>query len=460
MMREKFLVFCTAILFIFGDLSAADERPILAVFDLDARGLNFDRDTLDRLTDYLVTLMTRQGYQVVPRSQIRERLQEAKKGSYRACYDESCQIELGKEMAAQKTLAGQVLRLGKKCKVMLTLYDLKKAASEKAGTASGECDEDDVVARLEQAVRDLLGGSSTAGTMVPSQPGTTKTGYLQMAQKESDNQKHRLLELEQAWGEIKQLASNDTISYPARATAVEKFLKDFPRDNPHEMEARTLLARLRAGPEGEIGLEWVYSRPAGVEFTKSEITVAQFSACVRAGVCRPCIKATSTSNPDKDCNFGYPDRGQHPMNCVDVENAVAFCGWVGGRLPSEEEWQKEFTRDGTTKYPWGDNGASCENAVVLDFTMKGASTENGCGIGTTWPVCSKTAGKSASGLCDMVGNLWEWTATAEKGRNAFVMRGGSWLTNDPDGWLSTARQALHPEHCADDIGFRCVRAAR
>ncbi|MBN2494976.1 MAG: hypothetical protein JXR96_10330 [Deltaproteobacteria bacterium] len=128
----------------------------MAVFDLEVKGTTLDSSAIDRLTDYLGALLARKGFKVVPRSQLKSRLTEAKKGTYRECYDESCQIEIGKELAAQKSLASQVLKIGMQCKVTVNLFDLKTAASDGAGAGSGNCDEDGIVASLEKAVADLL----------------------------------------------------------------------------------------------------------------------------------------------------------------------------------------------------------------------------------------------------------------------------------------------------------------
>jgi TPR repeat protein len=142
---------------------AQDARPIVAVFEVQDKGSRLSASQVDRLTDYLVTLVTGGGYQVVPRAQLRERLQDQKRGSYKACYDERCQIELGRELAAQKTLSGQVLRFGKTCKVTVGLFDLARSASERAGSHSGGCSEEEIVASLERAVQAMVQGGADSG---------------------------------------------------------------------------------------------------------------------------------------------------------------------------------------------------------------------------------------------------------------------------------------------------------
>jgi hypothetical protein len=131
-------------------------KPILAVFDPEDKGAKLGEEMLDRLADYIGTLLTAKGYQVIPRSQIQDRIQAQKKDSYKVCYDQSCQIEVGQELAAQKSLAIKIMKLGKRCMVTLNLYDLKRAASERGATAEGPCSEDDIVNSLQKAVGDLL----------------------------------------------------------------------------------------------------------------------------------------------------------------------------------------------------------------------------------------------------------------------------------------------------------------
>ncbi|MBW1809003.1 MAG: PEGA domain-containing protein [Deltaproteobacteria bacterium] len=123
-------------------VSRAQERPIVAVFEMQDRGSGFDQEALNKLTAFLSARLTEGGFQVIPQDQIRKRLTEQKKDSYKACHDQSCQIELGRELAAQKTLSTQILKIGETCQVTATLYDLKKSTAERAATAGGACKED------------------------------------------------------------------------------------------------------------------------------------------------------------------------------------------------------------------------------------------------------------------------------------------------------------------------------
>ena len=139
-------------------LSIAQPKPVVAVFDLDAKHAQLPRATVSQL-DGLVgaELAATNRFTVVPKGEVKKALLDAKKESYRACYDEACQIELGKELAAERTLSGAIARLGKRCVISLRLYDLRTSATTKAATADGACTAEALLESMRSAVRDLAG---------------------------------------------------------------------------------------------------------------------------------------------------------------------------------------------------------------------------------------------------------------------------------------------------------------
>ncbi len=126
------------------------QPPVVAVFDIhDAVGRLGKKD-LDQLTDYLATCLAEaQKARVVPREQLRQRLQQTKAGSYKPCFEESCQIELGKAVAAEKSLSTTLMRIGKKCAVTVNLYDLKSETAERGATQEGGCGLDDLMVSIK-----------------------------------------------------------------------------------------------------------------------------------------------------------------------------------------------------------------------------------------------------------------------------------------------------------------------
>ena len=202
-------------------------------------------------------------------------------------------------------------------------------------------------------------------------------------------------------------------------------------------------------------------RVASFDLAKTEVTVRQYARCVEARQCK---------EPGSGgwANWGEPDRDDHPVNYVSWHDARAFCAWAGARLPTEAEWEYAATSGGRDQeYPWGDEGATCERAVMDD------GSGNGCGEDRTWPVCSRPKGRSAQGLCDLAGNVWEWVedwygaygaeAQTNPGGPAEgeyrLLRGGSFASRSGN-LRSAFRGRGRPGGRSRVNGFRCVRAPR
>jgi formylglycine-generating enzyme required for sulfatase activity len=199
---------------------------------------------------------------------------------------------------------------------------------------------------------------------------------------------------------------------------------------------------------------------AGFRMSRTEVTVAQYRQCVIARACAP-------ANTGDKCNWGLPDREDHPVNCVDWSQAQVYARWVGARLPTEAEWE-HAARGGDSQraYPWGNEAPTCARAVMKDG-------RTGCGSGRTWPVCSKPAGSSLHGLCDMAGNVWEWVqdtyhtsyagaptdgrAWEDSAGTLRVYRGGCW-GHEATLQRSACRVGQPPTSRTDGLGFRLVRA--
>lgn len=132
------------------------ELPFVAVFEVEDRSRVTDAATVAALTDQLATqLVERRAFRVVPAADLRARLAEAKKASYQACVDERCQIELGKAVAADRTLSARILRVGEGCTINGVVYDLKTEATERAASVRGGCTPEALVAGIERLAAKL-----------------------------------------------------------------------------------------------------------------------------------------------------------------------------------------------------------------------------------------------------------------------------------------------------------------
>jgi formylglycine-generating enzyme required for sulfatase activity len=196
---------------------------------------------------------------------------------------------------------------------------------------------------------------------------------------------------------------------------------------------------------------------------RTEITVRQYGECVTAGSC---------TEPDTGVRANWNDPGyeDHPVNYIDWQQAVDFCTWAGGRLPSEAEWEYAARSGGQDiTYPWGDAPANCTYAVM---NVEGSGF--GCLTDRTWPVCSKPAGNTTQGLCDMAGNVWEWVQDwyhnnyngAPTDGSAWVVPSGTTRVIRGGGFGAVAgnlrardRVNNRPTLSFDQDGARCARDA-
>jgi hypothetical protein len=123
-----------------GGQRAKNASIVLAVFDILDPNHVFEPRELGQLTDYLASQITEvAGYKVMPREELGKQLSKQKLKSFKRNFNEKSQIELGKELAAQKSLATQVIRLGRKCAVTANLCDLETKTCDEAFTVDSPC---------------------------------------------------------------------------------------------------------------------------------------------------------------------------------------------------------------------------------------------------------------------------------------------------------------------------------
>jgi len=193
---------------------------------------------------------------------------------------------------------------------------------------------------------------------------------------------------------------------------------------------------------------------------RTEVTNAQYKKCAQAGACK-------ASGYAGDSKYNGDDQ---PAVGVDWNRAQACCQWAGRQLPTEAQWEKAARgaqADGRI-YPWGNQPATCEYAVMKD------GSGSGCGKDAPWPVGGKPKGVSPYGALDMAGNVWEWVAdwydekyyANSPSRNPIgpssgqyrVLRGGSFVY-DAQNVRGAYRGGNLPGHWYWNLGFRCVCAS-
>jgi formylglycine-generating enzyme len=205
---------------------------------------------------------------------------------------------------------------------------------------------------------------------------------------------------------------------------------------------------------------WIYS---------TKVTNEMYSLCVSLGQCTP---AVSMSKEPGETLFGtslvsyvsVPDENGYAMKdlpATDVtwDQANTYCKWVGGRLPTEAEWEKTARGTKVHAYPWGDEPAACNFLNFKDCA------------GLLSSVLDHPDGISDYKALDMAGNAYEWVndwyqkdyyvqspasnPTGPIDGKKRVVRGSSFDTKS-DSVFSARRSSLEPDQAKIDVGFRCV----
>jgi sulfatase modifying factor 1 len=138
----------------------------------------------------------------------------------------------------------------------------------------------------------------------------------------------------------------------------------------------------------------------------TEVTVRAYRACVEAIVCPP----ADQRNDDAGACTYVEGLDAYPVDCVSRDDAANYCGWLGKRLPSEEEWEYAAQHPDGRLYPWGDRDPSVTLLDACGLECDPSAFPWNDGYFGTAPVGSFPDGKTFDGLLDMAGNAWEWTA--------------------------------------------------
>ena len=187
---------------------------------------------------------------------------------------------------------------------------------------------------------------------------------------------------------------------------------------------------------------------------KYEVLVQDYQECVNVGKCSP-------AGLSAGCNTNYSDRANHPINCVDWNQAKAYCEWIQKRLPTEAEWEYSARGKDNRLYPWGDQ---VPNPTLLNYNNL---------VGGTSAVGTFPLGVTYFNVHNMGGNVQEWTNDFYSGDyyayspeknpkgpddgTLRVVRGASWKLGILQEVLTaTVRFAFVPTTIDNSLGFRCA----
>jgi len=220
--------------------------------------------------------------------------------------------------------------------------------------------------------------------------------------------------------------------------------EDF-RDPPPAPQVTQVSATHRSSTQ--LSIDWVTG--PGAVLMRTEVTHAQYAACVTRGAC----EAPSTF---PGCNWEVLGTAEHPVNCVSWSAARAFCAWVGGRLPTGSEWDAAATNGSQTNFPWGDEKPTAERGHFMTFLLVTPyEPVRETPATRTTPAGSHPAGATKAGLQDMAGGVWEWTESESFGDKE--LRGGSGEA-DKYGSISFVGRS-GPTAWENLMGFRCAQGS-
>lgn len=149
-----------------------------------------------------------------------------------------------------------------------------------------------------------------------------------------------------------------------------------------------------------------------------------------------------------------------PVVNVSVKQASLFCEWLGGRLPTESEWERAARGSEGRLWPWGDTFPPIPQQANIVFTPPPDAL-------TAVNDPAYQSGATPDGIMHLVGNAAEWTATpascersaycSEKwnGEDGVIVRGGSY-TDDAGGLQLITAAWVYSGEPNRDIGFRCA----
>jgi formylglycine-generating enzyme required for sulfatase activity len=163
----------------------------------------------------------------------------------------------------------------------------------------------------------------------------------------------------------------------------------------------------------------------GDESPAHEVTISKGFWLGQTEVTQEAYKRITGKNPSRF------DGLRLPVERVSWNEAQAYCGAVGMRLPTEAEWEYA-ARGGSTAPLYG--------------PLDSVAWYDGNSGQTTHKVGQKQA--NGFGLYDMLGNVWEW-------QSSMMLRGGSWY-NTPRMVRVSSRDMHLPFYGGDGIGFRCA----
>lgn len=143
--------------------------------------------------------------------------------------------------------------------------------------------------------------------------------------------------------------------------------------------------------------------------------------CVTNAEYRDFLQDTGFEELPTSWEFGiFPTaKSNHPVYTVSTQAADSYCAWLRRktgrqfRLPTEQEWECVASNGAQTEFPWGDH------------FHDGLANTAEAGLYRSTPVGVFPGGCNALGVCDLAGNVEEYTAS-----DYAPYPNGQWIADD------------------------------
>ena len=158
--------------------------------------------------------------------------------------------------------------------------------------------------------------------------------------------------------------------------------------------------------------------PPLAPFCMSEtmVTAAEYRRCVDAGRCTE--PELNSFLAEDFATYGDASRSNHPMNYVDHEQAAAYCAFLGGLVPNEDEWLWAYGSAQNSRFPWGDS---------LPSGIETCTNDEGTMEPPMCPVRAYPRDRTEQGLYDVAGNLSEVVRTENSAfPRKLLLKPGTW----------------------------------
>ncbi|MFI5300845.1 MAG: formylglycine-generating enzyme family protein [Polyangiales bacterium] len=144
--------------------------------------------------------------------------------------------------------------------------------------------------------------------------------------------------------------------------------------------------------------------------TETPVTVGQYGRCVELGACSSLAAVGPRCGEGSESGLAFAELKEAidamPASCATADQAIAYCSWVGARLPRTAEWMQAARGIEPTRFAWGIDGPSCDrtNREPRGETCCGAA----CNAPETWRVGGHRSGDSPFHVADC-----EWPLRTE-----------------------------------------------